>query len=52
MTGFRTKITNVRLKTDADGKTVIVPVPSYASASDKLKRQNSKKQTVKRGKRI
>lgn len=50
MTGFRTKITNVKLKTDATGKTTVVPVPSYASVSDKLKRGDRKK--IVRGKRI
>lgn len=50
MTGFRTKITNVKLKTDATGKTKVIPVPSYASVSDKLKRGDRKK--IVRGKRI
>ena len=48
MTGFRTKLTNVRLKTDATGKTTVVPAPTYASVSDQLKRQSSKKVRVKR----
>lgn len=48
MTGFRTKITNVKLKTDATGKTVVVPQQSYTSVSDKLKRGSSKKVKVKR----
>ena len=48
MAGFRTKITNVKLKTDSAGKTTVVPVPAYASVSDKLKRQSSKKVRVKR----
>lgn len=48
VTGFRTKITNVKLKTDATGKTVVVPQQSYTSVSDKLKRGSSKKVKVKR----
>ena len=50
MSGFRTKLTNVRLKTDAAGKTTVVPVQSYASVSDKLKRGTKKK--IVKGKRI
>ena len=50
MTGFRTKITNVKLKTDAAGKTTVVPVPAYASVSDKLKRGTKRK--IVKGKRI
>ena len=50
MTGFRTKITNVKIKTDATGKTTVVPVQSYASVSDKLRRGDRKKSV--RGKRI
>ena len=48
MTGFRTAIKNVRLKTDATGKTTVIPAPAYASVSDKLKRKSSKKVKVKR----
>lgn len=48
MTGFRIAIKNVRLKTDAAGKVTVVPVQTYASVSDQLKRQSSKKVRVKR----
>ena len=50
MTGFRTKITNVKLKTDATGKTKVVPVQSYASVSDKLNRGTKRK--IVKGKRV
>ena len=45
MTGFRIRLTNVKIK---DGK--VVPVPAYAGASDKLKRGDRKK--IVRGKRV
>lgn len=51
MSGFRVQIKpgSIKLKTDAAGKTVVVPVQSYASVSDKLKRGDRKK--IVRGKR-
>lgn len=43
MTGHRIKVSNVKL---VDGK--LVKRPTYASASDKAKRQSSKRVKVKR----
>ena len=50
MSGFRVQIKagSIKLKTDRAGKTTVVPVQSYASVSDKLKRKESKKMRVKR----
>lgn len=45
MTGFRIRLTNVKIK---NGK--VVPAPSYASVSDKLKRGD--RQKIVRGKRV
>ena len=52
MTGFRVQIKagSIKLKTDATGKTTVIPQESYASVSDKLKRGTKRK--IVKGKRI
>jgi len=45
VSGFRIRLTNVKIK---DGK--VIPVPTYASASDKAKRGTKRK--IVKGKRI
>lgn len=48
--GFRVQIKagSIKLKPKPDGRTAVEVQPAFASVSDKLKRQSSKKVRVKR----